>query len=204
MRLGIFGGSFDPVHYGHLALADCCLGQARLDEVWFLPAALQPLKPTGPLAPEADRCRMIELAIAGREALRLCKLEIERGGTSYTVDTLRVLKDDHPDDQLFLLLGADALAEFPSWHDPHAILELATPLVVARQGAVEPDWDALADLLPDERRAKLSRSRIEMPAVPISSTEIRRRVLEGQAIDGLTPPEVVDYIRQRGLYGQPK
>lgn len=200
MRLGIFGGSFDPVHRGHLALAACCRDQAGLDQVWFVPAARQPLKPAGPQAADDDRCRMIELAIADRPSFRLCRREIDRGGTSYTVDTLRELHAERPDDELFLLMGADSLAELPTWHEAAEILKLAPPLVVHRAGEAEPSFAVLEKVLPPERRAAVRGAVVEMAAMPISSSEIRRRVGSGEPINGLTPTAVVAYIADKQLY----
>src|SRR5687767_1841149 len=115
MRIGLFGGSFDPVHRGHLLLAECCWLQARLDQVEFVPTAQQPLKPRGPVAGEVDRAAMVRLAIANRPEFALSLIEIERGGVSYTVDTLRQLRNERPDAELFFLMGADSLADFPTW-----------------------------------------------------------------------------------------
>jgi nicotinate-nucleotide adenylyltransferase len=200
MRLGIFGGSFDPVHVGHLTLANCCLQQAALDEVWFLPAAQQPLKPAGPQAPNHDRCRMIELAIAGHDAFRLSRLEIDRGGTSYTVDTLEQLHAERPDDELFLLMGADSLAELPTWHAAGRILEMATPLVVSRAGEPSPSYEPLRELLSPEQWEAIADCHVEMPAMNISSSEIRCRVGTGKSFDQLTPAAVATHITKHGLY----
>src|SRR6185295_16446915 len=106
MRLGIFGGSFDPVHNAHLALARACQQQARLDEVWFTPTAIQPLKRKGPRAPDSCRLEMLRLAIGDNAAWRVCTIEIDRGGFSYTVDTLRQIREELPDAALFFLIGA--------------------------------------------------------------------------------------------------
>src|SRR5262245_62009417 len=120
-RLGIFGGSFDPVHNGHLLLAECCREQCRLDEVWFLPAAAPPHKLGHVLAPAKARIEMLELAISGHEAFRVSPLEIERGGVSYTVETLRAIALQEPQAALFLLMGADSLRDLPTWREPEEI-----------------------------------------------------------------------------------
>ena len=134
MRIGVFGGSFDPVHLGHLLLAECCWRQAALDRVLFVPAAQQPHKPQAPRGGDADRVAMLRLAIAGRPEFDVSTIEIDRGGVSYTVDTLRALRAAEPDAELFFLMGADSLADLPQWREPAAICELATPLVVRRAG----------------------------------------------------------------------
>ncbi len=189
MRLGLFGGSFDPVHHGHLALARCAREQAALDEVWFIPAAMQPLKPHGPRASAEHRLAMLRLAIAGDPHLKVSALEIERGGVSYTADTLREICAQFPDAKLFFLMGADALHDLPNWREPVEILRLATPLVVRRPG--EPPLDNPA-LPPHEA--------IEMPALDISSSDIRRRLATGESIGELVPAEVVSYIQLHNLY----
>src|SRR5258705_13340871 len=106
MRVGVFGGTFDPVHYGHLLLADCCREQLRLDQVWFLPAAVPPHKQERTLAPAVARAEMLELAIGGHEAFAVCRLEIERGGINYTADTLARIQAEDPTRELFFLMGA--------------------------------------------------------------------------------------------------
>ena len=110
MRLGIFGGTFDPVHYGHLLLAECCREQCRLDAVWFLPAAVPPHKQDRELTPAAQRIEMLELAIAGNPAFSVCRYETDRGGVNYTVDTLAHFHEEDPSRELFFLLGADMLS----------------------------------------------------------------------------------------------
>jgi nicotinate-nucleotide adenylyltransferase len=200
MRIGLFGGSFDPVHRGHLLLAECCWRQARLDRVEFVPTAQQPLKPRGPVASEADRAAMLRLAIANRPEFALSLVEIERGGVSYTVDTLRQLQSERPDAEFFFLMGADSLADFPTWREPAAICASAMPLVVHRAGTPPPDFDALAPLVGADRLAAIRAYEIEMPATPISSSNIRRLIVEGGAWQSLVPNDVARYIEERGLY----
>lgn len=200
MRIGLFGGSFDPVHRGHLLLAECCWRQARLDRVEFVPTAQQPLKPRGPVASEADRSAMLRLAIADRPEFALSLIEIERGGVSYTVETLRQLRDEQPDAELFFLMGADSLADFPTWREPAAICELATPVVVRRAGTPPPDFNGLAALVAAERLAEIRALEVEMPATLISSSNIRRLIAEGGAWQSLVPERVAEYIDERGLY----
>ena len=117
MRLGMFGGTFDPVHYGHLLLAECCREQCRLDAVWFLPAAVPPHKQDRELTPAGRRIEMLELAIAGNPAFSVCRYETDRGGVNYTVDTLTHFRDEDPGRELFFLLGADMLLDLPHWRN---------------------------------------------------------------------------------------
>lgn len=212
MRLGIFGGSFDPVHNGHLALARSCQQQAELDEVWFTPTAVQPLKQHGPLASDAQRVEMLKLAFDSersepggprepgrprpRLTWRVCTLEIDRGGFSYTIDTLRQIHVELSDAKLFFLMGADALRDVPQWREPAEIFRLATPLVVCRAGQPQPDLAAIERLCPAENQPLP----VEMPAMEISSTEIRRRAATGQPIDDLVPVSVAQYISDHSLY----
>jgi nicotinate-nucleotide adenylyltransferase len=201
MRIGVFGGSFDPVHLGHLRLADCCWRQARLDRVDFIPTAQQPLKPHGPVASEADRIAMLRLALADRPGFAVSNLEIERGGVSYTVDTLRAVREAWPKVELFFLMGADALAEFPQWREPEAICELATLLVVRRAGATEPDFGVLNSIVSPARLAEIRDVQVQMPATPISSTAIRELIAKSGTWRESVPEKVADYILQHELYG---
>lgn len=200
MRLGLFGGSFDPVHRGHLALAASCLEQARLDRVWFVPAAHQPFKPTGPHASNADRVAMLELAAADNQAFEISQIEIDRGGVSYTIDTLLTIKSLLPEAQLFLLMGADSLIDFPQWRRPTEICEVAMPLVVNRAGESAANFDPLSEIISSERLAEILASQVEMPPMAISSSEIRRRVATGGEWEEMVPERVAEYIREHRLY----
>ncbi len=196
MRLGIFGGSFDPVHNGHLALARACQRQAALDEVWFTPTALQPLKQHGPRASDAQRLDMLRLAITTEPSWRICNKEVERGGLSYTIDTLRQLDAEMPDALLFFLMGADAVREVPRWRESQEIFRLSTPLVVHRAGQPEPDMAALRAVCALNKLPKL----IQLPAIDVSSSEIRNRLAAGASIESLVPPPVANYITAQGIY----
>jgi len=220
MRLGIFGGSFDPVHHGHLGVARVCQRQALLDEVWFTPVARQPLKHAGPRATSAQRVEMLRRAIdfaAGepsepggppprpprptrpprpRSSWRVCTLEIDRGGFSYTVDTLRQIHEELPEAELFFLVGADTLRDVPQWKEPAEIFRLATPLVVGRAGQPGPDLTEITSLCRNTTQPRL----IEMPEIDVSSSEVRRRLAAGESIDELVPPPVAHYIYAQGLY----
>ena len=200
MRLGIFGGSFDPVHYGHLLLAECCREERRLDEVWFLPAAAPPHKLSAILAPPKARIEMLELATAGNDAFRVSSLEIARGGVSYTVQTLRAISAEQPLAELFLLMGADSLRDLPTWREPAEILALAVPVVVRRAGSPTPDFTPLASLVSPDRLKTIEASQVEMPLTELSSTELRLRSGEGRSLRYRTPRAVEKYIETQGLY----
>ncbi len=197
MRLGLLGGTFDPVHRGHLALARAGLDELGLDEVLFLPAG-QPWRKAGRMiAGDEHRLAMLRLALEGEVAFQVSRLELERPGPSYTADTLEALRDDRPEDELFSLLGEDALMDLPNWERPQRILELAS-LAVARRADSSPE--ALAEV---ERRFPGLGERViwlKMAAVAVSATEIRERVRSGQPISDLVPATVGGYIREQGLY----
>jgi nicotinate-nucleotide adenylyltransferase len=200
MRLGIFGGSFDPVHYGHLLVAETCREEARLDEVWFMPAATPPHKRGVTLTSPKQRIEMLELAIAGHAALRVSAIEIDRGGLSYTVDTLRAVHAARPNDKLFLLMGGDTLEDLPKWRDPAEILELATPIAVERHGSPEPNYAALTALVSPERLQEIRALRVAMPVIELSATDIRERVKSRKSIRFRTPRAVEKYIETHSLY----
>jgi nicotinate-nucleotide adenylyltransferase len=200
MRLGIFGGTFDPVHYGHLLLAECCREQCRLDAVWFLPTAVPPHKQQRELTPAVARIEMLELAIAGNPAFSVCRYEAERGGINYTVDTLAHFHDEDASRELFLLLGADMLADLPNWRCAARVVELAQPVAACRPGWGPIDFDCLCGIATAERIELMGRHRVEMPEIGISSSEIRRRVELGQSIRYLTPRAVEMYIGTHRVY----
>ena len=200
MRLGLFGGTFDPVHYGHLLLAECCREQCPLDEVRFLPAAVPPHKQGRKLTPAKARIEMLELAIAGHTAFSVSRYETDRGGVNYTVDTLAHFRRKDPDVELFFLLGADMLHDLPTWYQAPQICELATVVVVRRPGAGELDFDCLNQVATADQIGQVRRHQVEMPEVGISSTEIRRRVAAQMSTRFQTPRAVEKYVETHGLY----
>jgi nicotinate-nucleotide adenylyltransferase len=200
LRLGIFGGTFDPVHYGHLLLAESCREQCRLDAVWFLPAAVPPHKQGRELTPAADRIEMLELATAGNPAFSVCRYEIDRGGVNYTVDTLAHFREEAPEQELFFLMGADMFLDLPHWRETRRVCELAMPVVVRRPVAGAIDFDCLRGLASDERIEAMRCHQVEMPEIGTSSTDLRRRVHLGQSIRYRVPPAVEMYIQTHGLY----
>jgi nicotinate-nucleotide adenylyltransferase len=196
MRIGIFGGAFDPVHSGHLILAEQAREQARLDQVWFVPAARHPFKAETTVAPFDRRAEMLRLAIAGHDAFRVDEIEKNRPGLSYTADTLDELKWQHPDDELFFLIGSDTLPDLPKWHEPQRIARVATLVVRERPGFPVMSAEQL-------RAAIGAPVRMEVLAVPLndlSSHDIRQRVAQGRTIRYMVPRAVEVYIREKGLY----
>ena len=200
MRLGLFGGTFDPVHYGHLLLAECCREACRLDRVCFVPSAVPPHKQDQTLSPAQTRIEMLELATAGHESFCISRYEVDHGGVNYTVDTLRHFRAEHPEAELFFLLGADMLFDLPHWRETNQVCELATLVVVRRAGLPEPDFACLEGLVSAERIAWFRQHQVEMPPVGISATDIRRRRAEGRSIRYQTPRAVEKYIETHGLY----
>jgi nicotinate-nucleotide adenylyltransferase len=196
MRLGIYGGTFDPIHYGHLLLAERCREELQLDEVWFIPAGVSPHKVGKPLSPGKARVQMVEFAVSGFPEFRVSKLELERTGPSYTVQTLEQLRAADPSRELFLLMGADSVAELATWREPQRILELAQVVAVNRAGE-PPDLSSIEPLCREVGRPIRV---VEMPAVDFSASEIRERVAEGRSIRFLTPRPVEMFIRQNKLY----
>lgn len=195
MRLGIYGGTFDPVHFAHLLLAEQCREQLALDAVWFIPAAVPPHKQDRSISSAKDRLAMLKLAIAGHPEFVVSDREIARGGTSYTVDTLRELRAEDPSRELFLLIGADSLADLTMWHEPDQILELATVVAVNR-GRQRTD----ATPLQQQLGAASSIVEVTMPAVDLASTDLRERVAAGKSIRYMTPRAVEQYIAAHRLY----
>lgn len=200
LRLGILGGSFDPVHYGHLLLAECCREQCRLDAVWFLPTAVPPHKQTQELTPAAERIEMLELAIAGNPAFSVCRHETDRGGVNYTVDTLTHFHKEDPNRELFFLMGADMLLDLPNWRNASRVCELAMPVVVHRPDAQPMDFECLRGIASPERIEEIRNHQVAMPSIGISSTEVRRRVRSEQSIRYRVPRAVEMYIETHGLY----
>lgn len=200
MRLGIYGGSFDPVHYGHLLLAECCREQCALDEVWFMPAATSPHKTQQRMAAAEQRVAMLRLALDGEPGFRVSTAEIDRGGLSYTVQTLAELRANLPQAELFFLMGADAVRDLPTWREPARIAHLATLVAVHRAEAPPVDWQRLVDLLGPVAANATSRLVVEMPRIDLSSRELRSRVSAQQSIRFRMPPAVIDYIARHQLY----
>lgn len=190
MRLGVYGGSFDPVHLGHLLLAEQCREQARLDQVLFVPAPRPPHKQDKEQTPFHQRVEMLELAIAGYPPFQISQMEKDRPGPSFTVDTLGELRGARPEDDLFLVVGSDVIPDLPNWHHPAQIAELATLVVATRPG-----WP-LPAVFPPGFRSQV----VQMPLIDITSTDIRQRIVGGRSIRWLVPRAVESYILGHKLY----
>jgi nicotinate-nucleotide adenylyltransferase len=191
VRIGVFGGTFDPPHVGHLLLASDAREALRLDRLIFVPAATQPFKVnTPPIASARDRLEMVRLAVADDANYTIDDTEIDRKGLSFTVDTLEQLSSKNPGAELFLLLGEDTLAGIDGWRNPGRIRELATLAVMRRSGSEGSPVTAIADGL----------TTVSARRVDVSSTEIRERLRAGKSIKGFVPESVERFIEARGLY----
>ena len=199
MRIGVFGGSFDPVHLGHLILAENCRQQANLDQVLFIPCAMSPHKRDGAHGTDRQRLEMLDLAIGGHRDFVRSDMEIKRGGVSYTIDTLRELEGSQPDNEWFFLMGADSLESFSSWKEPDEILKLAKPIVVGRPGS-EIDLGSLEKNSSADYVKSLRDLSVESPLIEISSSNIRQRVAESKSIRFLVPRSIEQYVVTQKMY----
>jgi nicotinate-nucleotide adenylyltransferase len=199
-KVGIFGGTFDPVHLGHLIMAEQCREQAQLDQIWFIPAARPPHKQERSLTPFAQRVEMLALAIAGMPAFRVDELEKNRPGPSYTAETLQELHGRYPDMQFCLLLGSDSLPDLPGWKNPKRIIELAELLVFARADWPLHGMEEVRQALGLAENAPLRLRVVLAPLIDIASRDLRERVSRHRSIRFLVPRAVECYIEEKKLY----
>ncbi len=198
MNIGILGGTFDPVHKGHLVVANEVTIKLGLDEVLFVPAGNPWLKANTRISPAEDRVQMVKLAIAGKPGFRLSTIEIERAGPTYTADTIRELRQGlGAGDELFFILGWDNLNDLPRWHQPELLISMSRLVAVPRVGAPVPDLDLLEVAIPGISRRVIM---LDKPEIDISASAIRERVRQGLPISHLVPEAVERYIRENGLY----
>jgi nicotinate-nucleotide adenylyltransferase len=198
MRLGVFGGTFDPIHIGHLLIAQVALEEAQLDRVLFIPAGVNPLKVGKKAASGEHRLKMVELAIAGTPQFAVSDWEVRRPGPSYTVDTLQYIREQHPDAELFLIIGADNLKLLPRWKQIERIAEMATILALTRPGT---DLRESAERAVEMLSSLRSRIRlVEIPGLDISSTWLRDRMVHNRSVAHLLPAEVIRYCKENKLY----
>jgi len=197
-RIGLLGGTFNPIHLGHLLIAQDALEQLALDRVKFIPSATPPHKTVGALASERDRIRMINLAIGGNKRFEVDDLEIRRGGISYSVDTLTELRRRHPEADFFFIIGADSLCELHLWREAQRVVRLCTFVTVPRPGfEAKPVVDHRLDAA---SRKRLRQHVLKGHACDIASRDIRARVANSRSIRYLVPDAVAEYIRRRRLY----
>ena len=208
-RTAVFGGSFNPIHFGHLLMADEMLERLRLDRVVFVPAAAPPHKPVAMLAPAEHRYEMVRLAVAGHAGFEVSDLELGRPGPSFTVDTLEAMA--RPDDELLLLIGSETFLDLLSWRNPRRIVELARLVVVPRTGsAFDPESAAAQKVLreigaerlggPDDPIGPATVLVVHAASLPISSSDLRARAGQGRSLAYRLPAVVAEYIGRHGLY----
>ena len=188
-RLGVMGGTFDPIHVGHLVTAEEALHQFSLDEVVFVPTGRPWMKEHDVVASPEDRFHMTALGIEPEPRFRVSRMEVDRGGATYTIDTLRALRDEEPGVELFFITGADAMLEIMRWKEPETVFDLAHFIAATRPGYDIEPLDAHPDV-----------TAMHIPALAISSTDIRSRVRDGRPIRFLVPQPVESHIREVGLY----
>jgi nicotinate-nucleotide adenylyltransferase len=191
MKIGIFGGTFNPPHMGHLITLESVRDQLKFDEVIFIPSCQPPNKPSTILAPGHDRYEMTNLATRGNTSFKVSDIELRREGTTYTVDTLRHLAKEYAHDNLHFIMGADNYTEFETWKNPEEILTYADVVVMSRPG-----WDDI----PGKSKFARSVHFLNVPLIGISGTDVRRRIKLGRSVRYLVPRPVEDYIAQRNLY----
>lgn len=201
-RVGIWGGTFDPIHVGHLLIAQQALEQLNLQQIRWIPAATAPHAQLKNAIDPNDRLEMVKLATAGHSSFIVDQRELRRGGNSYTVETLAELNAEFPLIEWVLLIGADSLVNLSQWREPAKICRLARVVVVSRGGQPPPDLNLLNQFLPESKSLQqlVAEHQLTMPQIEISSTDIRQRVLQGRSIRYMVPAAVEAYIQSKGLY----
>jgi nicotinate-nucleotide adenylyltransferase len=197
-RIGILGGTFDPIHHGHLVVGENCWFQLGLDVVLFVPAGDPPHKRGRAISPAVDRIAMVEAAIRDNPHFRLSRVDVDRPGASYSVDMVRALQAEYgKDTSFFFIIGNDSLVDLPSWRDPASLLELCQVVAVNRPGYPPFDLTRLDGIVP---RAGERIILLEVPSFDVAATDIRARVADGRPIAYLVPEGVRRYIEATGLY----
>jgi len=203
-RIGLFGGSFNPVHMAHLVLAERAREEADFEKVLFIPALRPPHKPKRPLAPGRHRAEMLRLALEGNPGFELCTVELDREGPSYTLQTVRELKQSLGGDaELCLIVGADSLLDMPNWWHADELVREVRVVGLRRPGYELEDAEALESLFGTEKLAQIRNALVSAPLLGISATEIRERRQAGRSIRYLVPEAVRRYILKEGLYAGP-
>ena len=201
MRMGILGGTFDPVHYGHLLMAEICRQQLNLDQVRFIPAGQPPHKPGRKITDGHVRADMLQLAVSGYPEFVIDRRELKRSGPSFTVDTLAELKRESTAAELFFLIGADSLRDLLTWREPDRISQLATLVVCNSPGVPLPSMEQAVSWVGSEIASRIAL--VSMPGTDLSATEMRQRVANGQSLRFMTPRAVEALIQQHQLYVEP-
>lgn len=197
MKLGIFGGSFDPIHAGHLGLAQIAKQQFELDEVAFVPTSVSPLKLGGAVASNEHRIAMLKLAIANKEGFSICTYDVDRGGCSYTIELMRHLKQEYPEAELFFIIGGDSLSTLHRWFCCHELVKEFSFIIFSRAG----ETLSFSEEFSTEEKKRLQRFVVSNFNMPVSSTELRHALAEGVLPKGgLLPPSVAEYAIANKIY----
>ncbi len=197
-NIGIMGGTFDPIHYGHLILAQTAMEKFSLDCVWFMPSKTPPHKSDEQITPTEHRIEMTTLAVKDNPKFKLSLFEMERDGYTFTYETLQLLKKDYPNTKFYFIMGADSVYTFHKWREPGIIASLCTILAANRSHEVDDTFLHQLEVIKKTYQADIRL--LEIPAIEISSSEIRCKQESGQSIRYITPKNVVDYIETHGLY----
>ncbi|OGO22371.1 MAG: nicotinate (nicotinamide) nucleotide adenylyltransferase [Chloroflexi bacterium RBG_16_51_9] len=198
VKIGVLGGTFDPIHKGHLAIAEAAMKRLGLDEVYFVPSARTPLKESDTILAAEHRVKMVRLAIAGYPYFKLSTIEIDRPGPSYTVDTIAQLRDSlGADNELYFIIGLDSLVQLPRWREVARIIQMCQLVAVPRPGYSLPDKDSLEAVIPGISQRLII---LDEPKMDISATEIRQLAKRGESISHLVPEAVAEYIKKNKLY----
>jgi nicotinate-nucleotide adenylyltransferase len=198
MRIGIFGGTFDPVHVAHLVLAEACREECQLDQIRFVPAFQSPLKTGQAITSGKQRLAMLDFATAGIPEFVVDRREIKREGVNFTCDTLAEFRTEFPDDEFFFLMGSDSLHDLPRWKNPEQLAELARIVAVNRGPITDQQMAELLAPLPTAVRSAVEF--VTMPGLDVSASQLRELVASGKSIRFLTPRPVERYIAEQGLY----
>lgn len=197
-RIGIMGGTFDPIHAGHLAMAQAAWKQAGLKKVLFMPSKIPPHKRLSGITGETERAEMVQRAIADWEPFDYSDYELRRSGTTYTADTLMMLQKEQPEYEWCFIMGGDSFIQLENWYKPELIMRSATILAVGRDGVKEPEMRRHKAYLEKKYQAVIQL--LHMPEMDISSTQIRSRIAAGESVAGMVPQTVLSYIIKYGLY----
>lgn len=198
VRIGIMGGTFNPIHIGHLIAGDCAYEQFHLKEIWYMPSKTPPHKSISGTASEKEREDMVRLAIGEHPHFKLSRMELERNGITYTVDTLRALHEKGKAQEYYFIIGADSLFDFPKWKEPEEIVKLAVILVVSRYGLAREELEKQIAYLKSLYGGKFYI--VDIPTIGVSSSELRSRVKEKKSIRYLVKEKVRIYIEEHQLY----
>lgn len=197
-KIGIMGGTFNPIHNGHIQMANSAYEQCQLQKILFMPSKIPPHKQGLNIVHENLRSDMVKIAISEFDCFAFSDFELRREGTTYTAETLTLLKEEHPLDQYYFIMGADSFFQFEMWYQPQIICNMASILVVGRDHATKKELLNQKEHL--QQRFNADIAILTMEEVPVSSSDIRKRIAHGQSVDTMLPEGVIEYIKEHRLY----